>query len=202
MESVRDKAADDRAAPAPEHSDPRIRRTRKGFRLALQELLQEAPFEQITIRDIVARADIAYTTFFRHYPTKEALLADLADEEIGKLLDLSLPVLGSHDGYASCLALCNHVTASRSLWTALLLGGAQGAIRTAFVDQTLARQASWPAPQTWLPQDIGTILATSATVELLAWWLRQAEPDPPSRIAEIMDRVIVSTLLGKSGGGD
>ena len=188
---------DPKLAPAPEHPDPRIRRTRKAFRLALQELLQEQAFEQITIRDIVARADIAYTTYFRHYSTKEALLADLADEEIGRLLDLSLPVLGSHDGQASCLALCDHVANNWALWSALLTGGAQGVIRTAFVNQTLARQASWPPAQTWLPQDIGTTLATSTIVELLVWWLRQAEPDPPARIAEIMDRVIVSTLLGK-----
>lgn len=198
MSSERDKVTEGLVSPLLEHPDPRIRRTRKGFRLALQELLQEAELEQITIRDIVARADIAYTTFFRHYPTKEALLADLADEEIGKLLDLSFPMLHSHDSYASCKKLCDYVADNRSLWTALLTGGAQGAIRTAFVNRTLERQADWPPAQTWLPRDIGTILATSTIVELLVWWLRQSPPDPSSRIAEIMDKVIVSNLLGKS----
>jgi AcrR family transcriptional regulator len=186
---------------APDLSDPRIRRTRKAFRLALQELLQEQALEQITIRDIVARADIAYTTFFRHYPSKEALLADLADEEIGKVLDLSLPMVGVQGSATSCRAVCNHVAAGWALWKALLTGGAQGAIRTAFVDQTLLREAAWPPAQSWLPRDIGTTLAVTTIVELLTWWLKQAEPAPPERIADIMDRIIVSTLLGKPQSG-
>ncbi|MCE7796536.1 TetR/AcrR family transcriptional regulator [Sphingobium sufflavum] len=184
------------ALPLAERSDPRIRRTRKAFRQALQELLQEMPLEAITIRDIVARADIAYTTYFRHYATKEALLDDLAHEEIGKLLDLTYPVMASKNGYASCETLCLYVSANRALWSALLTGGAQGAIRTAFVELTLARESQWPQVQSWLPKDIGTTLAVTSIVELLAWWLRQVEPVLPARVAEIMDRVIVSTLMG------
>jgi len=37
--------------------------------------------QQITIREIAANANISYVTFFRHHPTKEALLHDIAQEE-------------------------------------------------------------------------------------------------------------------------
>ena len=46
-------------------------------------------YDQISIRDIAAKAEIAYTTFFRHYQSKEALLTDLADDEAVRLLDAS-----------------------------------------------------------------------------------------------------------------
>jgi AcrR family transcriptional regulator len=45
------------------------------------------PLEQISIRDIAADSHVGYTTFFRHYPTKEALLEDLARDEMERLLD-------------------------------------------------------------------------------------------------------------------
>lgn len=179
-------------------SDPRIRRTRKAFRLALQELIQEVPLDDIMIRDIVDRADIAYTTFFRHYPTKEALLADLAAEQVGQVLDLSYPVMRERGSLASCETVCNYVDDNRGLWTALLTGPAQNAMRTAYIEQTLAREGDWTPVQVWLPRDVAPILAVATIIELLTWWLTEPTSHSPSQIAEIMDRVIVSTLMGEA----
>ena len=54
-------------------SDPRIKRTRAALSSALLSLLEEKAFDQITIRDIVGRADIGYATFFRNYDSKAAV---------------------------------------------------------------------------------------------------------------------------------
>ena len=62
--------------------DPRTVRTREALRNALLRLLERKPLEQITIREIVAHAKISYVTFFRHHPTKEALLHDIAAEQV------------------------------------------------------------------------------------------------------------------------
>ena len=58
--------------------DARAVRTREALRRALLDLLEDKSLEQITIRDITAAAGIGYTTFFRHHPTTESLLDDLA----------------------------------------------------------------------------------------------------------------------------
>ena len=50
--------------PFAENPDPRALRSRKALRNALIELLQEQPLEQISVRDIVARAGVGYATFF------------------------------------------------------------------------------------------------------------------------------------------
>jgi len=42
---------------------------------------------------IARDAGIGYATFFRHYPTKEALLNDLAADQIRELLTLAFPIL-------------------------------------------------------------------------------------------------------------
>ena len=181
--------------PSDVRLDPRIRRTRRDLKKALEELLHAVPFDQVTIRDIAARAGVAYTTFFRHYPGKEALLADLAEDEAARLLDASFPVLGTDGTYAACVALCRHVAENRAVWSALLCGGADAQMRTALIAETVKREQIWPPEHEWLPRDIGTTLVIGAIVELLAWWLRQEKADPPERIAGILDKLLVSTLV-------
>ena len=65
---------------AEHHLDPRIRRTRKRLKDALQLLLEAQSFNEISITDICTQADIARVTFYQHYESKEALLlASVAD---------------------------------------------------------------------------------------------------------------------------
>src|SRR3546814_16087442 len=59
-------------------SDSRSTRTRAVLRDALLRLLKNIPLEKIGIRDIPAAADVGYATFYRHYPTQDALLGDIA----------------------------------------------------------------------------------------------------------------------------
>src|SRR5262245_24216580 len=120
-----------RAAAAPVAMDARMLRSREALRTGLLELLQRKSLEQITIRDIVARADIGYATFFRHHPTKESLLRDLAADQIDGLVNMALPALDAVDSRAACLALCAYVHERRALWSTLLTGGAAGPVRHA-----------------------------------------------------------------------
>jgi len=175
--------------------DARVRRSRAGLRQALLDLLQAKPLEQITIRDIAESAGVGYTTYFRHYPSKEALLDDLAAEEIQRLCDLTLPVYDSADSFAACLALCGYVDRHRVLWSALLTGGAAGTVREGLLRQ--GRAAAVTRSPGWLPADLGVMLAVSVTVELMTWWLRQADPLPAAHIAEILDRVAISPAEDK-----
>src|SRR5437867_13029783 len=84
-------------SPAPPPSDARIVRTKAALHEALLALLEEKPFDAITVRDISARAGIGYATFFRHYPGKSALLDDVAADEIHELLALGLAQLEAVD---------------------------------------------------------------------------------------------------------
>lgn len=183
--------------PAP--LDRRIRKTRVAIRSAVKRLLQTEGLEQFTIKDIAEQADIGYTTFFRHFPSKEAALADLADSVADELLAESLPLLTSQDSRASCLALCHHIQANRSVWAALLCGGAAGFVRASLARVTLDRAREWPVQQSWLPASSGTLLATGMLVEVLTWWLTHAPDLPPEAVAEIMDRTFISALVGNAG---
>lgn len=183
-----------------EVTDARMLRTRAALRAALLALIEREPFDRITVRDIVAEAGVGYATFFRHHPTKAALLDDIAAEQTRRLMALTLPVLDSADTRATSIALCTYVDEHRGLWSALLTGGAAGAMREEFA--RLSREAGTtqlPA-NSWLPTELGVVFGVSATVEILAWWLRQPDDFPLEKIAEILDRLVIAPTVGHLSG--
>jgi AcrR family transcriptional regulator len=168
-------------------TDARVRRNRAALRHSMLQLLEAKPVEHITIGEIVAAAGIGYTTYFRHYPSKEALLEDLAAEEIGRLFELTLPLFDPSDSPEACLAVCNYLDQRRPLWRALLTGGAAGTVREEFLRR--GREAAIGRPQVGrLPADLALVLAVTVTIQTLDWWLRQAEPWPAVKVAEIISR--------------
>ncbi|MFC0205670.1 TetR/AcrR family transcriptional regulator [Novosphingobium soli] len=178
-------------------TDARQVRSRNALTTALLALLEEKSFDQLTIREITARAGTGYATFFRHYPTKEALLADIAAHEIADLLERTIPILHQANSYESTVALCQHVAENAVLWSALLNGGAAGLVRDEFirqarglVDQTVARP-EWPA-------DLGVMHGTGSTFDILAWWLAQdgAQRLPAGEVADILHRLVIAPLVG------
>jgi AcrR family transcriptional regulator len=193
------------AEPLRQSRDPVIReslgdarqiRSRNALTAALLALLEEQSFDQLTIRAITARAGTGYATFFRHYPDKEALLADVASEEIAGLLNRTIPLLHDIDSLESTRALCASVAAHRKLWAALLTGGAAGIVREEFIRQARALDQSVARPTFWLPTDLGVVFGTGATIDLLAWWLAQNEEYSPDQIAGILNRLVIAPLVG------
>lgn len=181
-------------------SDARQVRSRNALTSALLELLQERPFDQLTIREIAARAGIGYATFFRHYPTKETLLSDVASEEIAGLLDRAVPILFDVNSYDAVLALCGHISEHKKLWSALLTGGAAGILRDEFIRQAREIARNTDILVDWLPADLGVIHGTGATIDILAWWLAQDGEIPPEQIADILNHLVISPLVGRHVG--
>lgn len=65
----------------------RAQMTRLLLRTALVELMQEKPFNQITIKEICEQADLNRTTFYLHYADQFALLSDVENEVCQKTLE-------------------------------------------------------------------------------------------------------------------
>src|SRR5574340_387175 len=76
---------------AMEGQDRRVKRTQNLLAKALIALTLEKGYEAVTIRDITERADIGYATFFRHYHDKDALLHDVLEVVLERLMSLLQP---------------------------------------------------------------------------------------------------------------
>ncbi|MCB9754091.1 MAG: TetR family transcriptional regulator [Myxococcales bacterium] len=180
--------------------DARQVRTRASLRGALLGLLEREPFERITVRAITNEARVGYATFFRHYADKEALLDDLAAREIAELLGKSMPVFAADDTRRACVALFEYIARRRSLWRALLTGGAAPILRARFVEhgRQVASEFGTVASPDASPIDLRVTHATAATIEIIAWWLGQAEALPIEQIAGILDRLVITPTLAEA----
>lgn len=176
-------------------SDARVLRTREALRNAMLELLDSTPLEHITIRELASSAGIGYTTFFRHHPTKESLLDEIAAEEIRRLIDFVVSTFNTSDSGHAALALCEYVYEHRKLWSTLLTGGAASALRDEFVRVSQEVAEHTPDRSDWLPAEVGVILVASSTIELLAWWLRQKKPLSAKQVALIYERAVMAPIL-------
>jgi AcrR family transcriptional regulator len=174
--------------------DARVVRTRESLRRALLELLQTSSFESITIREIAATAGIGYTTFFRHHPTKESLLDEIAAEEMRRLLEFVQSGFDTEDTRAASLALFDYVDRHRTLWSTLLTGGAASTLRDEFIRVSKQVAEDTGRSADWLPAEVGIVLVASGTIELLAWWLGQRRPAPVEQVATIYERVVLSPI--------
>ena len=67
--------------------DLRVKKTRRAIRGAFYALLQEKPFEKITVKDITERAEINKTTFYAHYDTIYDLVDQLEEETVTTIVE-------------------------------------------------------------------------------------------------------------------
>jgi AcrR family transcriptional regulator len=172
-------------------TDARAVRTRDALRQALLALLDRKALDEITIRDICALANVGYTTFFRHYPTKESLLGELAQEQMRQLVELAQAVTAISDTRSGARALCNYVDQHRTLWATLLTGGAAGVMRDEFMRLSQEVASTRIATDAWPPADLAAILVVSSTIELLTWWLRSEHPLSAEQVADILETTII-----------
>ncbi|WP_395396982.1 TetR/AcrR family transcriptional regulator [Novosphingobium sp. BL-8A] len=176
--------------------DARAVRSSKALRDALLHLLEQKPFDQITVRDICATASIHYATFFRHHPSKEALLEHVAADQIATVVDLSMRIDVGIGDETAFRAICQYIDEHRALWTVLLNGGAGPAMREEWLKKAKAVAAEREPLGSWLPKDLGTICSVAIIVETLSWWLDQPrESFTISDIAGYLHKLLSKSTL-------
>jgi AcrR family transcriptional regulator len=178
--------------------DARAARSSAALRQALLRLLEGKAFDQITVRDICAEAGVHYATFFRHHSGKEALLEDIAADQIATLVDLTLPIKEATGDRMAFHALCAYVDEHRGLWSILLNGGAGASMRDEWLRRARVVAEHTPQVGSWLPKELGTICSTSLIADTISWWLAQpADEYSVEQVAHILDRLVASSTLAK-----
>ncbi|MFH8500654.1 TetR/AcrR family transcriptional regulator [Streptomyces coeruleorubidus] len=84
--------------------------TRKALADAARRLFIERGFDNVGVRDIAAEADVALTTLFKHFPSKEALVFD---EDEGMEAALVAAVRDRATGRSVLQALRDHLARTR-----------------------------------------------------------------------------------------
>jgi len=117
-------------------------RERKKARLRQQiidtsiKLFRKHGYESTRIDDIVRVLEISQPTFFRYFPTKDAVLREVGERGYACICERLRSELSSRAGTAERLrrlytSLAREVEADRKLWEAVVLSGAMDPVRSA-----------------------------------------------------------------------
>src|SRR5574337_330145 len=105
--------------------DRRIRRTRKLLQDALLSLILEKSYDEVTVQDVIDRANVGRSTFYAHFQGKEDLFLSEFEELRMQFEDhlASQPIISS-DPWDMSLMMFRHAQDQRQLYKAL--AGKQG----------------------------------------------------------------------------
>ncbi len=117
-------------------------RQRKKARLRQQiietsiKLFRKRGYEETRIDDIVHELEISQPTFFRYFPTKDAVLREVGERGYACICERLRSELSSKAGTEERLrrlyvSMAREVEADRRLWQAVVLSGAMDAVRSA-----------------------------------------------------------------------
>lgn len=174
--------------------DARVVQSREALKKAFLQLLARKPFNDITIKEITELAGVGYNTFFRHHANKDALLKEIAADEIKCLIDLSIAALDEVNTKEAARAVCGYVAKHRVLWSKLLAAGAVDTLREEFIRLSWLEAEKNKATKS-LPAEVGIVLVASSTIELLAWWLRQRKRISVEELSSIYEELVVAPTI-------
>jgi len=105
--------------------------TRLRIAEATLELIRERGYEAATIDEIVARVDVSQPTFYKYYPSKDAILREHALVGFGALLGEELVRPGTMvERIRRCIAaVARQMEADRDLWYAIAVSNVYNPVR-------------------------------------------------------------------------
>ncbi|WP_041864998.1 helix-turn-helix domain-containing protein [Sphingomonas sp. MM-1] len=175
----------------------RILKSRAALRDALIALAGEKPFVDLTVAEIARRASVGYATFFRHFPSKEALLADIAEALIRDMLGLMGPLMQQTETRAASLELARFVDARRPICHALLVGAGDTLRREITVRAIQLAAENRVEIADGLPTELLSVHSVGATLNIIAWWLERGGAIGPEAMAAILDWLVFKPLSAR-----
>jgi len=185
-----------RLAPSKKKTDARVRRTRDALGDALIALMQEKPFDTITVQDVLDRAHVSRSTFYTHYSDKDDLLMSDA-EEFFEALSMALSQHGDKsDRVFPVREFFAHLSDVQPFFKALVKSGkyhenmelARGHFARGIERRLVELPRGGTIPANQLPAI--AFAHAGALLSLLSWWLDRGMRESPAEMDEIFHRIV------------
>ncbi len=197
-------------------SDRRPQRTRRQLSRALVGLITEKRFDDITVQNVIDRADVGRSTFYTHFRDKE----DLLQKDLERFLDGFAQHIdwdkAGHESFVPVVHLFSHLQDFQPFYKGLVRSRkADSLFKTGVgylsrkIEISFTARSEQRPPQTGhrtgvLAPQSGTgesptlqvpvpILANFLAIELFAllkWWLDHEMPYTPERMDEIYHQLV------------
>ncbi len=179
-------------------TDRRVLHTRNVLGDALIALIQEKPFEDITVQQVLDRAGIGRSTFYTHYrDTDDLFISDV--EDFFELFTTTLKRHGDRSNrLISVREFCAHVRESRQLLAALTAAGKMGDVRALGIgyiarsieERLRESRAGIPIPNMDAVQRAARAHALAGSFfSLLDWWVDKGMKLDPREVDDLFHRM-------------
>ena len=176
--------------------DRRKRKTREAIFTAFVELLSKKDFSQITVGEIIEKADVGRATFYSHFETKDFLMKEFCEELFCHIFDAAQQKETDHRHIFDCQApnsvflhLLQHLQKNENHILELLSCRNNELFLQYFksnLEELVVSQLPLFASRKdeRLPDSFWTNHIASVFVETVRWWADNGMKEPPETIAE------------------
>lgn len=167
----------------------RAQMTRLLLRTALIELMQEKPFNEITIKEICEQADLNRTTFYLHYTDQFALLADVENEVYQKTLETLKNVKPAADAPGMIETFLNYIKSNASLFRILFVDADSEGFRSRFI-QNMLNHLRFNIPLSCAAEEEPYLLCflMQGSVHMIMEWIKRGFDMAPGQLAALIFR--------------
>jgi AcrR family transcriptional regulator len=190
------------SASKPPVSDRRIQKTRDLLHRALAGLIREKPYDAISVKEILDRADVGRSTFYTHYRDKDELLVSAIHDLLASVQSDSSSAKRSERMLGFSLPIFEHVDQHRRAGDAGI--GAKDRARLhdhlrGVLAELIAEDVAKGLPATrrasgQIPPRLLVEYLSSTFVLVLNWWVESRDPLPPNDVNDVFRALALPTL--------
>jgi AcrR family transcriptional regulator len=190
---------------SPEKTDRRINRTQKMLHEALHQLMGQKRYDDITVQDIIDRADVGRSTFYAHYQDKE----DLAVSGLREIMENLNQAIVESDPQGlqllPTLSLFEHIAENPHVFKIMMRDRGMEFFfdksRQFWAERLEVRLQSLlpPGREPVVPIPLIAAATAGTFMTILKWWLDNRMPYPPDRMAEMTDRLLLPGIWNALG---
>ena len=182
-------------------ADRRIRRTRLLLQEAIVALILEKTYYKITVQDIIDRADVGRSTFYAHFPDKEALLVSTFDD-LASDLDHRIEGTAETQHLLHAEAYFIHAQERRDFYQAMIEGGGMELVletgRRHIEDSIQVHLSQMEVDSDALATPLPVLInfLTGSLLSLLTWWIAEDMPYTPAQMSVMYEQLVMPGFLG------
>lgn len=183
--------------------DRRIIKTRQSLLIALSDLMQEKKYSNITIQEIIDRANVGRSTFYAHFETKDELLGSCIEnifEMLNQHITGCVEQVGNGTRFIPVAELFEHIKENSRLIKGLMSAENSDMILykiKSYWNKKIENYLNTLLPnskETRVPLDILTNHITCTIIELLKWWMNCNTPYTPQQMEQYFQELITPCI--------
>lgn len=154
--------------------------TRECIETALMQLMKENEFDKITVTDIIVRAGVSRSAYYRNYHTKEDVLAQIFENAVDMVVaGISLP-LWQQDQEQCFLALFRTLEKNRKLLKVVINAGMEKQLVNSINDRLIRRLKQSDDRSRYM-----VLSWVGSTMNIIFDWCRRGMQSPPEEMAAL-----------------